>query len=54
MVGRVEDWRKTVRIEHTSDSESRRTVLKTVPDTSPACLPGLILPGAARGIRYLS
>src|ERR1019366_2062932 len=36
-----------IRIEHTSDFNSRRTVLKTVPDTSPDCLPFSIV--AARG-----
>src|ERR1019366_278557 len=36
-----------IRIEHTSDFHSRRTFLKTVPDTSPDCLPFSIV--AARG-----
>src|ERR1039457_2325950 len=40
-------WRKTVRIEHTNDFNSRRTVLKTAPNTSPDCLPFLIV--AVRG-----
>src|SRR5258708_30927895 len=32
-------WRKTVRIEPTSDVNGRRTVLKTAQNTSPDCLP---------------
>jgi len=32
-------WRKAVRIEHTSNSRSRSTVLKTARDTSPNSLP---------------
>lgn len=35
----LSSWRKAVRIEHTSDSKNRPTVLKTAPDTSPECLP---------------
>src|ERR1039457_2834906 len=45
-------WRKTVRIEHTNDFNSRRTVLKTAPNTSPDCLPFLIVAvrGGGRGM----
>src|ERR1035438_2895482 len=38
-----------IRIEHTNDFNSRRTVLKTAPNTSPDCLPFLHCSGKGGG-----